>query len=297
MKISKTIFSAILMSFMLPILNSADNLSGEPVVPPDTGVTTYQVNINGPSEVLPNSTVNYSVGVWKTITQQGGSSSSTPYSPVGDQCQWTVPSGFNESSVENATSIQLTTPSDPIIGTLSVNIAGKGSAQKQITVIGTDIDVDSNYDGIIDDLDDYTEDDTQGGLVFVDRYTRVDLKNNIPSDAGGLVTLEFWGAGKASAFRPDNTPIDSISWNPGGSPTYIYIRGDHVSDSQGDVVLTYKYIRNGVEVELASDIINLTVVDIDTYNIYPNSLELGESTCISYEISASFPDRCNYPSR
>lgn len=122
------------MAFILPVLSPAPNLPGEPVVPPDTGVTTYYVYINGPEVVLPNSTVNYSVGVNETITYEGGRSSSSPYSPIGDQCVWTVPSGFNESSVNNASSIELTTPSDPIIGTLSVNIPGIGIAHKPINV-------------------------------------------------------------------------------------------------------------------------------------------------------------------
>ena len=134
MKISKTIFSTILMLFMLVFNSGAFNGPAVPVVPSSTITKSYY--ITGREVVGVGTTHFYYVVCLETETDADGVSSTRRYSPSPSECQWTVPSGFSASYVQWLACIQLTAPSSPSSSTtLQVNVNGIASAPKQITAI------------------------------------------------------------------------------------------------------------------------------------------------------------------
>lgn len=139
-------------------------------------------------------------------------------------------------------------------------------------LVFVDIDVDSNYDGEIDDDDEPLEMDP-GGLVCVcsNNLTKIELKV-LPKGLPGKVTLSYIEGGERIRLwkNPDRTgELDMVGdkheWlNLATMPPELWVEGVTNSVSPCDVKLKLEYDddKNGSDSDLfkASDMIALTVI-------------------------------------
>ena len=112
-------------------------------------------------------------------------------------------------------------------------------------IVNVDLDVDSNYDGEIDDDDEPLEMDP-GGLACVgtNNLTRIELKLE-PAGLPGKVTLSVEKGGNLirvweNPNRTDQVTLPKI-WNDGAQPGALYIEGVSPSSKAHDVELKLEY--------------------------------------------------------
>ncbi|MFO7534755.1 MAG: hypothetical protein R6X19_03575, partial [Kiritimatiellia bacterium] len=131
----------------------------------------------------------------------------------------------------------------------------------KLTVVGADLDVDSDYDGDIDNNDESAECST-GGLVAVGQLLPISLKLNPGEMDTGTVTLEALSGGDKVSFSLTNgTPVElPVSWAAASFPSSLNVEGIAPSASLRDVELR---LRLSSAAGTCEDKIKLTVLKVD----------------------------------
>ncbi|NLL82774.1 MAG: hypothetical protein GX230_00860 [Lentisphaerae bacterium] len=137
-------------------------------------------------------------------------------------------------------------------------------------IVNLDLDIDANYDGKIDELDESLE-ETAGGIVCVsNNLTPIELTLE-PAKLPGNITLHAtMGTGRIRLWRNTNRTgpvgLDEV-WTQATMPIKLYVEGMNSSTTPRDVELTVNYDENpqGGNNPLfkCSDKIRLTVVKIN----------------------------------
>ena len=115
-------------------------------------------------------------------------------------------------------------------------------------VVNLDFDVDANYDGNIDELDEPLE-ENPGGIVCVNTNNLTPIKLTLePVDLPGNITLRAtMGANSIRLWRNANRTgpvgLDEV-WTQATMPPVLYVEGINNSTTPRDVELTLTYDEN-----------------------------------------------------
>jgi len=138
-------------------------------------------------------------------------------------------------------------------------------------IVNVDLDVDANYNGVIEEDDEPLEEDP-GGLVCVgtNNLTRIELKLE-PAGLPGKITLRATMGGSRinlwrNANRTGSVGFDEV-WTQATMPPELYVEGTNNSAGPRDVELTLTYDENpqGGNNPLfkCADVVRLTLLKVD----------------------------------
>jgi len=141
------------------------------------------------------------------------------------------------------------------------------SAIVPIYVIRTDIDVDSNNDSVLDDKDEHLEMQNPGMLLRNGQWSVLSVPAAVPIGDGQFWTWKLdYPTSRVTVAATIGGPVIPSGQNQAWPPaSVLYIRGDSVSATSGDV--TISFTMTGAPIYSRSDAVKLTVFEMGVRDV------------------------------
>ena len=177
-----------------------------------------------------------------------------------------------------------------------------------MTVVEPDIDVDSNYDGVIDEDNDDKIEESAGGITATNVFREIKLAMHPPKSGlkvGTATLVVRSGEDKIKIWTDQNRTTEIKSgddWDVASMPETLYVEGIKGSDSMGDISIALEYNYGSVTcddlVTMTVTVIKVKAIQYKLNGVWTNTpasfSDIGKDTSITFRALTS-PDGANWP--